>query len=100
MSVPSFFEIYSTPNVLLLLSLEYCGLVDDVFLVAVVLNRAIVLVSSLAVAAASPVISALAVDYLVVVALDGLFHIFTTAVGNFDSASVWDWAQGVPFWEV
>ena len=34
MSVPSFFEIYSTANVLLLLSLEYCGLVDDVFLVA------------------------------------------------------------------
>ena len=88
MSIPSFFEIYSTPNVLLLLSLEYCGLVDDVFLVAVVLNRAIVLVSSLAVAAASPVISALAVDDLVVVALDGLFHIFTTAVGHFDSASV------------
>ena len=88
MSVPSFFEIYSTPNVLFLLSLEYCGLVDDVFLVAVVLNRAIVLVSSLAVAAASPVISALAVDDLVVVALDGLFHIFTTAVGHFDSASV------------
>ena len=85
MRVPSFLEIDSTPNVLLLLSLEYCGLVDDVFFL---LQWAIVLVSSLAVAAASPVISALAVDDLVVVALDGLFHIFTTAVGHFDRASV------------
>ena len=58
------------------------------FLVTVVLNRAIVSVPSLAVAAASPVFSVLAVDNLVVVALDGLFHIFTTAVGHFDSASV------------
>ena len=88
MSVPSFLEIYSTPNVLLLLSLEHCGFVDDVFLVTVVLNWAIVSVPSLAVAAASSILSVLAVDDLAVVALDGLLHIFTTAVGHFDSASV------------
>ena len=49
---------------------------------------AIFFVPSLAVAAASSVLSVLAVDDLAVVALDGLLHIFTTAVGHFDSASV------------
>ena len=88
MLVPSFLEIFSTPNVLLLLSLEYCGFVDDVFLIAVVFDWAIFFVPSLAVTAASSVLSVLAVDDLAVVALDGLLHIFTTAVGHFDSASV------------
>ena len=86
--VPSFLKVYSTPNVLFLLSLEYCGFVNDVFLIAVVFHWAIFLCSFLAVAAASSVLSVLAVDDLAVVALDGLLHIFTTAVGHFDSASV------------
>ena len=88
MFVPPLFEVYCASHIVFLFSLQYLGVVNNVFLIAVVFDRALVFLGWLAVASTPLFLVVLLVDNLTVLCFLDLRHVFHAAVRDFYSISV------------